>query len=188
MRLWLLDYIWNKWYSADIIRKYNLRFDESISLGEDFEFNTRYFSKISSLRLLKGAYYNYFLKGNGLSGKFQPEIWKIRDILYDAQLQLYFSLGIKDNCEDEIKRQAGQIAFGDIRTINSENCLLSPGEKVKFISNMLKSRQYPLILNYLKDKKEIKYQIYYRMFQFHISAVLYVLITIEKKIKALKKL
>ncbi len=187
-RYWLLDYIWNKWYSADIIRKYNLRFDESISLGEDFEFNTRYFSKISSLRLLKGAYYNYFLKGNGLSGKFQPEIWKIRDILYDAQLQLYFSLGIKDNCEDEIKRQAGQIAFGDIRTINSENCLLSPGEKVKFISNMLKSRQYPLILNYLKDKKEIKYQIYYRMFQFHISAVLYVLITIEKKIKALKKL
>ena len=186
-RYWLLDYVWNKWYKTEILQKYDLHFKENISLGEDFEFNTRYFSKITSLRLLKGTYYHYFLKGSGLSGKFQPEIWKIRDALYDAQVQLYSTLGLKDDCEEAIKRQAGQIAFGDIRTFNSKNCFFSSREKIRFISDILNSRQYSLMLEYLKEKKEIKFRLYYRIFQYRIPYGLYVLITLEKWIKALKK-
>ena len=181
-RYWILDYIWNKWYRKEIIENLHLRFDEKLSLGEDFEFNTRYFSRISSMGLITKPYYIYLLKETGLSGKFQPEIWKIRDTLYSAHAQLYSALQISNERSQCVREQAGRIAFGDIRTINSKNCLYGYKDKIKFVSQMMKSNQYPLILEYLKNADKWKLRIYYYIFQLYNPTILWMVIFVEGKL------
>lgn len=36
------SYVWDKIYSTEMIREYNIRFNELISYGEDYEFNCDY--------------------------------------------------------------------------------------------------------------------------------------------------
>ena len=177
-----LDVEMNKWYRKEIIENLHLRFDEKLCLGEDFEFNTRYFSGISSMGLIAAPYYIYLLKETGLSGKFQPEIWKIRDTLYTAHEQLYSTLQISNECSRCVRKQAGQIAFGDIRTINSKNCFYGHRDKIKFVFQMMKSDQYPLILEYLKSADKWKLRIYYYIFRLCNPTILWMVILAEGKL------
>lgn len=182
-RYWLLDYIWNKWYKKEIIENLHLRFDEELCLGEDFEFNTQYYSVIGTMGLIAKPYYTYLLKNTGLSRRFHPEIWNIREVLYKASIRLYAALEIPDDCSRCIRVQAGQIAFGDIRTINSKNCFYGFKEKIQFISQMIKSSQFPLILEYLKNNNQWKFRIYYYILRFRNPIILWLTITIEGKIR-----
>ena len=56
----LSPYLVNKIFCADIIRKYQIRLDESIFLGEDIGFNIAYFSHCSEIcRIHEKLYYYY---------------------------------------------------------------------------------------------------------------------------------
>ena len=53
--------IWNKIYKMDIIKKYNLRFNEDIVYGEDMVFNAEYVSHIDTVAINTNKICNYFL-------------------------------------------------------------------------------------------------------------------------------
>jgi len=57
----LLQQLWNKLFRADIIRKNNIRFDETISIGEDFRFILDYIrlGDIHSAALIDKPLYHY---------------------------------------------------------------------------------------------------------------------------------
>lgn len=186
VRYWLLDYIWNKWYRNDIIKQYGLRFECSLSLGEDFVFNTQYFQYVQRAVLLKRVYYQYLVGTNGLASRFSPKPWIGRMKLYEAQKNLYTVLGIWDSQKENTQIQAGQIAFGDIRTINRKNCFYTDSEKVQFVQDMIKSEQFSFLLCYLKQKKSILFQIYYYVCLTRNASLISKLIKMEKIIQERK--
>lgn len=165
-RYWLLDYIWNKWYRRDLIEKEGLSFRESLSLGEDFVFNTQYFQHVTEAALISGCYYQYLIRETGLVSRFRERPWEGREELYRAQVMLYQSLDLLDLGEEQIQLQAGQIAFGDIRMINSSQCHYNRKERSEFVRGMMNSSQYQWLLKYLKTRgeKSFVFRVYYQLF------------------------
>lgn len=72
--------VWAKLYRRDVIQKYNLRFDEGRSYGEDLMFNCSYFSHIESFVILKVPIYHYcYQYGEGLGTRYLSDEWKIQE-------------------------------------------------------------------------------------------------------------
>lgn len=182
-RYWILDYCWNKWYKKEILETYKLRFEESLSLGEDFVFNTRYIRYVQKAVLLSTCYYQYLVGETGLVSRFQPEPWVSRQILFDAQKDLYQCKGLWDNNQKLIELHYGQIIFGDIRTIYSKRCGLSYKEKKNYMNHMIKSSLYDMMLLYLKGKKTLAFQLYYYICKTKQSALILIMIYLESMLR-----
>ena len=60
----LLNPLWNKLYSREIIEKNNIRFKEDVKTGEDFIFNLQYFRKIKNICFSKEELYYYIRRNN----------------------------------------------------------------------------------------------------------------------------
>ena len=60
----LLNPLWNKLYSREIIEKNNIRFKEEVETGEDFIFNLQYFRKINNICFSKKELYYYIRRNN----------------------------------------------------------------------------------------------------------------------------
>jgi len=57
--------LWNKLYLRDIIERYNIRMDESISYSEDMIFNLEYLLHVNTVAVLKApVYYYQYTKGS----------------------------------------------------------------------------------------------------------------------------
>ena len=123
----------------------------------------------------------------GLASCFNPEAWKGRKLLYLAHKQLYHSLGIWEDEKVIVQKQAGQIAFGDIRTINSKQCNYTYKEKKWFIRDIVESEQWEYVLSYLKTKKSLAFRIYYLVFSSNNEEIILKLINLEKLVGYFKK-
>lgn len=62
-----------KIYKSDIIKKYNLRFPENCSYGEDLIFNYRYLDHVRTIKTLAFAKYHYRMHKGSLSSAFRPD-------------------------------------------------------------------------------------------------------------------
>lgn len=72
----LLNSVCNKIYWVGQIRDSNVRFETSVSNGEDLLFNLKYFRSISRIGLVKTASYNYRIWHPAtLSTRYQPNEW-----------------------------------------------------------------------------------------------------------------
>lgn len=159
---WAFDYIWNKFFKRDFILSENITFSKSITIGEDFEFNCKFFSTVKNVFTVASIVYKYFIRNTGLVTAFHTNLWEIRDCLYKAHIRVY-SL---NNCltkdkENEIRRYNGKLAFADLRSINNKRCTLNKKEKEMQIIGMINSNQYINILYYLKHDKRIKQRIFW---------------------------
>ncbi|MGN0334579.1 MAG: glycosyltransferase [Lachnospiraceae bacterium] len=179
-RYWALDYVWNKWFRREIIVNHRLGFHEDISLGEDFVFNAEYYQYLTGMVLLNKPYYHYQVGEDGLVSRFQKEPWITGRKLYDAHKKLYQKLDLWDSNELWIRCQAGRIAFGSMRLINSANCPYRKKEKLLFLEQMIKSEQFGLLLTYLKNQHEIRFKIYEAVLKTGSVRLIYFLITAEK--------
>lgn len=157
-RYWLLDYIWNKWYKREILSRYEISFEEELSIGEDFVFNTEYYKHIHSLGIINKHYYHYYVGSNGLASRFRQFPWKGREKLLEAHRGLFEALGISDF--QTVVVQAGQIGFGDLRTINNRDCYLDYNQKCTFIREMMNSSLYECIKVYLKEEAKWFHKLY----------------------------
>ena len=52
-------YVWNKLYNMEILRKYSIRQDVRIIVGEDLQFNFRFFPMVKRISLIKDCDYIY---------------------------------------------------------------------------------------------------------------------------------
>lgn len=179
-RYWLLDYIWNKWYKKEIIERWNIRFTENLSLGEDFVFNTVYFQHIQSITLISEFCYEYEIHADGLASCFQECPWEGRKILYYNHKKLYQSLGIWESEITEIRRQYGQIFWGDLRRINSSKCHMNSRQMKEFIRKMMVSDMFDMISDYLMVKKGLIYRIYRIVLRTKNVFAIYYIIRLEK--------
>lgn len=79
----LLNPLWNKLYSREIIEKNNIRFKEEVETGEDFIFNLQYFRKINNICFSKGELY-YYIRRNNNSITYQ-----YIDNMYEKGLEIH---------------------------------------------------------------------------------------------------
>lgn len=179
-RYWILDYIWNKWYKKEVVERYHIRFTEKLSLGEDFVFNTQYFQHISSFVMISKFLYKYEVHTDGLASRFQENPWEGRKILYDKQKELYCAMGILESSMGEIRRQYGQIFWGDIRRINNTNCHFNIKQRLAFVKKMVNSQMFDMIFDYLNEKREKKFKIYRAIMKTKNVPIIYCAIRLEK--------
>lgn len=159
---WLLDYIWNKFYLRSVIQD-KIEFDIALSLGEDFDFNCRAFSSVSSIMFVKDTVYDYTIRQTGLVTGFHEKPWLWRIQLFHSHIALYKKWGVLNSeREQEICKYEGMLDFSALRSINSERCKLSKSEKREHIEKMLGSEAFDLILFYLQRCSGYK-KILYRL-------------------------
>ena len=79
----LLNPLWNKLYSREIIEKNNIRFKEEVETGEDFIFNLQYFRKINNICFSKEELY-YYIRRNNNSITYQ-----YIDNMYEKGLEIH---------------------------------------------------------------------------------------------------
>lgn len=76
-----------KLYKTDIIRKYNIRFDETLSLGEDLCFNLDYLDHVSSGSLIDSPLYLYRDTTGSLSKRIKDDYADIQMYLLDRKFR-----------------------------------------------------------------------------------------------------
>ena len=182
-RYWMLDYIWNKWFRRDIIEQFQIRFPEDLSLGEDFVFNTHYYRYIRSMTMISDPCYEYEVHADGLTGCFQRRPWKDRAELYASHKRLLQIFGIWDLTRSEVRRQYGQIYFGDMRGINSLKCKYDASQKLSYIRKMMSDELFYMILDYLSAQEKPAYIIYRIVLKSRSVRLIYFLIRAEWLIK-----
>jgi len=80
-----INYLWNKLYVTGIIRKFDIKFDDSINWGEDLMFNLEYMDYCSNITIIDKHLYNYInYNDDSLTSKFNSELFNNQQAMYKA--------------------------------------------------------------------------------------------------------
>ena len=80
-----INYLWNKLYITDIIKKSNINFDNSINWGEDLMFNLQYLGYCNNITIIDKRLYNYINYNNdSLTSKYNSELFNNQQTMYKA--------------------------------------------------------------------------------------------------------
>ena len=80
-----INYLWNKLYVADIIKKFNIQFDDSINWGEDLMFNLQYLGYCKNITIVNKHLYNYVnYNVNSITSTFNKELYNNQNDMYKA--------------------------------------------------------------------------------------------------------
>ena len=94
-----MNHIYEKLYKAELIRKYNIRFNEKMMIAEDLIFNYTFYRKLSSYNFINMSLYHYFHRGNGLTSIINEKTLKC-DLEHIAQRKNFLiELKIKNGAE-----------------------------------------------------------------------------------------
>ena len=98
-----------KLYKKAIIDKYDIRFDESISLGEDLIFNFDYIDKTNGRIIVNNvSLYNYVkTSDDSLSTKYYPDLFDI----YKHNNNIMWDYILRWGCDDEQKQMFDNSCF-----------------------------------------------------------------------------
>ncbi len=182
-----LNFIWNKLFKTDIIKKYNLEFDISLSLGEDFIFTCNYLMKIKDLLVIDQAFYKYIKRNNNitLTTRFRKDILKLRKSSFDKWIELYKYYTIYENNKEEMELYEGMKMYQAINTLQSKDCKISRKEKIQFLMNIYSFSHFPFLVKYLNEggfRKIEKVLLINQKFNMYLS-----IIDIKKNLKFLRK-
>lgn len=102
----LAGYVWNKLYSKNLIGK--VRFDESLKLFEDEEFNSRVLCSTDKISYVKSPLYKYYYRNESASNNiFIQQFVPLMKLALDWRLRLISHLSLK-----------GKSYFEDINVLN----------------------------------------------------------------------
>lgn len=132
----LLQQLWNKLFITEIIQENKLRFDESISVGEDFRFILEYIrvSKINSLVLINKPLYHYMRDQDG-SLMFKIGLESVEEPIKNLQ-SLYKLIGysekeINEKISKDREKQISLYAY-----LILHNAGMSMKEKKRLVYNL----------------------------------------------------
>lgn len=94
---WQILAPWGKLYKTDIVIQYNIRYDESICMGEDTLFNLEYLLHVSSLRTVSSAEYTY---RRDVKGSLSKQKALFQESAYKAYKVYIFGGALAAKCND----------------------------------------------------------------------------------------
>lgn len=87
-----LTFVWGKRYKRNIINKYNLKFDETVSLGEDIRFNLEYLEYSEMMSGIENANIVHTFDGKSAVTKYYPD--RLQNIKEECQkLEKFLTVG-----------------------------------------------------------------------------------------------
>lgn len=139
----LLNPLWNKLYSREIIEENNIRFKEDVEIGEDFIFNLQYFKKIKNICFSKKELY-YYIRRNNNSITHQ-----YIDNMYEKGLEIHSLLEdfLKDmnfyNSKNKYVLYGNHLmaVFLDFLNLFHKDCKLTLKQKKQYIKAIV-NREY----------------------------------------------
>ena len=108
--------LWNKLYRADLIRRQDLRFDTSLTWGEDFAFNAQYLQYAQSVAVTGGAYYYYIKNVKGLTVRSAIHVCQniqVKIRMYGYYKRLLKARRLSRACWDKFFRFFGNMPLYD---------------------------------------------------------------------------
>ncbi|MGN0556750.1 MAG: glycosyltransferase family 2 protein [Acutalibacteraceae bacterium] len=130
----LLHYIWNKWYSARLIRENALRFCTDFNLGEDFLFNCAYLRLCGEVAVCSEPIYCYYRRSSdSLTRRFRENELERRRAMDGEFIGLYRFFGIYEQNRQFVDSAIGAIALASLESVALADCTLSRADKLKFI-------------------------------------------------------
>lgn len=144
----LINSPWNKLYSRNIIRNNNIKFDETINIGEDLLFNYHVFNNITSLRIVDNNLYHYVVRGNdSLTSKLNTNKYKM---LRNVNEYMEKSFQSETNYNEVIE------AIKTIQIKNTYSCLLDLFHKNNKMNYYEKRQFIRNIINEIENTDYIK--------------------------------
>lgn len=148
----LLQQLWNKIFCRDIIESNSVRFDESQSMGEDFQFVLDYMqaARIEKCIIFNEPLYYYIRSTNvSLMSKFglienENEFERLRKLKNICGAD---NLIVEQQYQDAVRNTKSNYIYQVCR-----NNSIDKEEKVAFIENIVKDRNVKL---YIKEQKKI---------------------------------
>ena len=139
----LLNPLWNKLYSREIIEENNIRFKEEVETGEDFIFNLQYFRKINNICFSKEELY-YYIRRNNNSITYQ-----YIDNMYEKGLKIHSLLEdfLKDmnfyNSKNKYILYGNHLmgVFSAFLNLFHKDCKLTLKQKKQYIKTIV-NREY----------------------------------------------
>lgn len=173
-------------YKNSIIKSNGIKFDQEISIGEDFLFNINYLKSVKKVSVLKDYYYYYCQNENSATQKYVDNWWEIHKRLIIKieenltkenkeqlkvkleVLKISYYIGAIVNEAHKDNKNTFKKKMNTLKTISSEDILkdtleeydyrkLSLSRKFWFI--MLKKKKITLLYLYYKAKTNRKYKV-----------------------------
>lgn len=96
--------LWNKIYKRQIIEENNVKFDNKISIGEDFIFNIDYLKNANKICLINDILYNYVtVDRTSLTQKYRENLWNEEKEEYKHYKDFFVNLNEYENYAKEIE-------------------------------------------------------------------------------------
>lgn len=175
---------WNRIFKSKIIKKHKIKFEENISFGEDFIFNSKYLMFCRKIATTSKILYNYKFQESGLCNKKRKMDFYFKNSfkVYEA----YESL-LQKNLNPDINKNLNTHFLFVVRNI-IENIFFSYPmcleERINVTKKIISSSEVRKRLS-TKYKKNVKNLITYLCIKFKWYRVLEILISM--KIKTRKK-
>jgi len=127
--------LWNKIYKLDIIKKNNIRLDNSLNMGEDYLFNLNYIVNAKKVLISDEILYNYKIEYNILTNKFEEDLFEHRMIIWNkTQETLKNNNCLKD--ANDMKYLYVKFIYAQIIMLSHPNCTYTKEKKKEIIDNM----------------------------------------------------
>ncbi|MFR2839549.1 MAG: glycosyltransferase family 2 protein [Zhenhengia sp.] len=114
---------WIYMYKKSILTKYNICFDESLIIGEDFIFNILYMLNIEKLAVSKGYFYHYCINDESATNIYKENYWDIHKKILIKLKEILAKNYIREDIRIKLKKRINALAFsymiGIIRNENS---------------------------------------------------------------------
>lgn len=179
----LFNPLWNKIYKTEIIKKYKLKFEEDIQVGEDYLFNLNYISHISNMNYINTPLYYYTIQNNSLSKKFINKT-------IDSEMKILIQLNkiYKENVwpMDYTYNQCMESIKGNM--INLINGSKSKKEVMTFINTLTdRIKEEELLCGKIEDslskENKIIYKLLYKNYLYYYIRIRNIIKKIIKSIK-----
>lgn len=130
----------NKLYDAALIRDYDIRFSESLTMGEDLLFNIDYLNHCHRINIIPDSLYNYRLaSNNSLTRNFNKDLFQNQQTLYQDVREFL----IKNNCYTSENKYYLNVIYAN----SIVNCLTNLFHQNSGLSSKQKRKQITTIIS-----------------------------------------
>lgn len=148
----LLHYIWNKAYRRELLERASVRFDESVSLGEDFIFNCSAIAQAGPIAFIDADVCRYIQRDvESLTRRFRPD-----ELIRRRKMEAAFRKLLKAFDQWEAKRpfyeqSTGLIALESAKSVALPGCALAGAQKRAFVKSFQDSEYRAHVAAYVSS-------------------------------------
>jgi glycosyltransferase involved in cell wall biosynthesis len=162
----ILYFVWNKLYRADIIKTNGIRFDESITRSEDVLFNFEYIKYADRFTFIKEPLYIYNRSNvNSTSKGFQIQDVEMQGITYDRIRDYLIKQGVYQSNEPYLEHQYAVAMFSLIAQAYITSLEVPNKVRKNYIRSILINRTTQKALQYFSYSGFLSNIIKYKLFK-----------------------